>query len=437
MGKTASQIKQDYIWNTVAGLINAAEAVIMSMIVTRITGLSDAGMLTIAFAVGNLMMTVGKFGVRNYQVTDIENKFSFFVYLKTRLLTVLLMIFAVCGYLLYAAVWLEYDRNKIIIIFMVCMIYAVEAIEDVFWGYYQRRNRMDAGAKLFCFRWMAILIVFPVVLLISGNLGLTLMVCLVISVAVFGVMLWTSYGMICQKEDKAISLSIQRKDISEIRQLLRGVFSLFGISFLSFYVNNAPKYAIDACLTDEIQACYGFVAMPVFVIGLLNNFVYQPTLVPMAVEWEQQQQRQFIHRICRQLGMIAAISAVCLIGAYAAGIPVLSWLYNTELAEYKRELMILMAAGGFLAVSGYLSVVLTIMRCQKTLLWPYGLISLIAALGLRGIVLCYGTVGAAVCYLTLMAALCLLYGGILVIKLWKNRQQIGFDKDLRVEKRNA
>ena len=71
-----SQKKRDYIWNTVAGLINAAEAVIMSMFVTRIIGLADAGRLTIAFAIGNLMMTVGKFGVRNYQVTDIENKFS-------------------------------------------------------------------------------------------------------------------------------------------------------------------------------------------------------------------------------------------------------------------------------------------------------------------------------------------------------------------------
>lgn len=417
MGKAVNQIKRDYIWNTIAGLINAAEAVVMSMIVTRITGLTDAGMLTIAFAVGNLMMSVGKFGVRNYQVTDIEDRFSFPVYLRTRLFTVFIMIISVCGYLVYASKRLGYDQNKMGIIFMVCMIYAVEAVEDVFWGYYQRRDRMAAGAKLFCLRWMGILIAFPIVLWISEDLRITLFVCFVISLALCVVLVHLSYGSICREDDREIKFFIHRKDIPEIRQLLVIVFSLFGISFLSFYVNNAPKYAIDACLTDEVQACYGFVAMPVFVIGLLNNFVYQPTLVPMAVEWEQKQKKRFTYRIYRQLGIIAIISVICLVGANIAGIPVLSWLYHTDLSAYKGELMILLAAGGFLAISGYLSVVLTIMRCQKDLLWPYGLVAVGALLGLRGIVLQYGTVGAAVCYLFLMALLCALYGIILMIRL--------------------
>ena len=64
-----------------------------------------------------------------------------------------------------------------------------------------------------------------------------------------------------------------------------------------------------------------------------------------------------------------------------------------------------------------MSVVLTIMRCQKDLLWPYGLIAVIAAAGLKGIVSRCGTIGAAVCYLSLMALLCLIYGVILGVRL--------------------
>lgn len=417
--KRTNQTKKDYIWNTAAGLINAGEAVVMSMIVTRITGLADAGMLTIAFAVGNLMMSVGKFGVRNYQVTDIENKFSFPVYLKTRLLTVMMMIIGVVGYLTCASIWLGYERNKIVIIFMVCMIYAVEAVEDVFWGYFQRRGRMEAGAKLFCFRWLGIFITFLVILWFSRNLGLTLLVCMIVSLILFLLLLHSSYGGICCEEDRCIKLSIQRRDIAETRKLLKMAFSLFGISFLSLYVNNAPKYTIDACLSDEVQACYGFVAMPVFVIALLNNFVYQPTLVSMAVEWEKGQSRSFLCRVLRQLVMIGGISSVCLAGAYMIGIPVLSWLYHTDLSAYKGELMILLAAGGFLAVSGYLSVVLTIMRCQRDLLWPYCLVAVIAIVGLQGIVSQYGTIGAAVCYLSLMIMLSLSYGIILIVRFQK------------------
>lgn len=389
----------------------------MSMIVTRITGLADAGMLTIAFAIGNLMMTVGKFGVRNYQVTDIENKFSFSVYLKTRLATILLMIIAVSGYLVYAFVELQYSSDKIMIIGMICMIYAVEALEDVFWGYYQRRDRMDAGAKMFCVRWLGILVVFSISLWISRNLGFTLLICLIVSFMLLALMLYLFYGKICGDEDRRMGQLLRNGSLYEMKQLIRAVFSLFGITFLSYYVNNAPKYAIDACLAEEMQACYGFVAMPVFVIGLLNTFVYQPTLLPMAVEWENGQHKTFVNRVLKQIGVVGVLSVICMAGAYVIGIPALSWLYHVELSAYKRELMILMAAGGFVAVSGYLSVVLTTMRRQKDLLWPYGLIALLAAACLKGIVSRYGTIGAAICYLILIMLLCLIYSIILAVRL--------------------
>lgn len=422
MTSQLSQKKRDYIWNTAAGLINAAEAVVMSMIVTRITGLADAGMLTIAFAIGNLMMTVGKFGVRNYQVTDIENRFSFSVYLKTRLATILLMIIVVSGYLVYAFVELQYSPDKIMIIGMICMIYAVEALEDVFWGYYQRRDRMDAGAKMFCVRWLGILAVFMISLWISRNLGFTLLICLIVSLMLLVLMLCLFYGKICGEEDRKMGQLLRSGSLREMQQLIRAVFALFGITFLTYYVNNAPKYAIDACLPEEIQACYGFVAMPVFVIGLLSTFVYQPTLLPMALEWEGGQRKIFVNRVLKQMGVVGVLSVICMAGAYVIGIPALSWLYHAELSAYKRELMILMAAGGFVAVSGYLSVVLTTMRCQMDLLWPYGLIALLAAIGLKGIVSRYGTMGAAVCYLILLMLLSLIYSVILAVRLAEKRK---------------
>lgn len=422
--ETNRQQKQDYIWNTMAGLINAAEAVVMSMIVTRITGLADAGMLTIAFAVGNLLMPIGKFGIRNYQVTDSENRFSFAIYLKARMLTVVFMLLSIAGYVLYAFTKLQYGRDKIAIILAICMIYVVEAIEDVFGGYYQHRNRLDAGAKIFCFRWIGIMLVFPIALYTSRDLALTLWMCFGVSVMLFLILLKLFYPNICSEEDRHLVGIVRKSNLPVIGQLLKIAFPLFGIAFLSFYANNAPKYAIDACLTDEIQACYGFVAMPVFVIGLLNNFVYQPTLVPMSIEWEEKRYEKFRSRIIKQFGVIMIIMAVCLIGAALLGIPVLSWLYHTDLSDYKVELLILLVAGGFLALSGYLSVVLTIMRCQKDLLWPYCLVAVMALVILKWIVSKYGTIGAALCYMIFMVLLCLLYGIILAVR-W--RTQIDYE----------
>lgn len=409
--------RRDYIWNTAAGLINAAETVVMSMIVTRVTGLADAGVLTMAFAVGNLMLPIGKFGVRNYQVTDVENNFSFFTYLNARFMTVLLMVMTVCGYLGVMAAESGYGLDKVGIIFAVCMIYAVEALEDVVWGYYQQRNRLYAGAAMFCIRWGSILLSFTAVLYLSRDLRDTLLWCLLLSVVIFLILLCISYPRVCGEEERLSRLSSRKVDFRQIGRLLKTVFPLFIISFLTLYENNMPKYAIDAYLTDEIQACYGFVAMPVFVIGLLNNFIYQPTLVPMAVEWEQGRIEQFRKRIIRQIMIIGALAAVCMAGACLLGIPMLSLLYNTNLTGYKSELMVLLVASAFLAASGYQSVVLTIMRCQKALLLPHCIIAAMATVSLPAVVSEYGTIGAAVCYMVLMLLLCLLYGGVLIIKL--------------------
>lgn len=413
--------RKDYVWNTAAGLINAAEAVVMSMIVTRMTGLSDAGMLTMAFAVGNLMLPIGKFGVRNFQVTDVEHKFSLFTYIMTRLATVIVMVISVCGYLGYAASRLGYSSDKIGVVFAVCMIYAVEALEDVIWGYYQQRNRLYAGAGMFCVRWTGILLFFPVALYISRSLKDTLLWCMILSAVIFLILLRVSYPRICRREDRFSEMSGNRIDFRQIGRLLKAVLPLFGISFLALYENNMPKYSIDAYMTDEIQACYGFVAMPVFVIGLLNNFIYQPSLVPMAVEWEQGQVVKFRKRIGRQIMIIGALAGVCMTGAYLLGIPVLSLLYNTDLTGYKRELMILLLASAFLAASGYQSVVLTIMRCQKALLLPHCITAVLATVSLPRAVAGFGTMGAASCYMVLMALLCFMYGAVLIINLKGNK----------------
>lgn len=422
MNKHKSQVRQDYIWNTIAGLVNASEAVIMSMITTRVTGLLDAGMLTIAFAVGNLMMPIGKFGIRSYQTTDVKNRFSFSVYLKTRIVTVWMMIIGVFTYLCFASMKLKYNTDKTGVIFAICLIYVVETLEDVIWGYYQQRNRLDVGARMFCIRWISIFAVFFIALYVSRNLRLTLMLCFGFSVLVFLTLLKMTFPKICSDEDRKASFVVRRDDLGKIGELLWIAMPLFINSFLSFYVNNAPKYAIDAYLTDEIQACYGFVAMPITVIRLLNNFIYQPLLVPMAVEWQQKKIKQFNRRILKQMAIIGFISATCMMGAYLIGIPVLSMLYNTDLSGYKRELIILLLGGGFLALSGYMGIVLTIMRCQKDLLWPYCLVAIVGAFSLKRVVSEYGTMGASVCYLFLMLLLCLLYSIIFWIRLRGNRK---------------
>ena len=54
-------------------------------------------------------------------------------------------------------------------------------------------------------------------------------------------------------------------------------------------------------MNDESQACFGFVLMPVFVIGLLNQFIYQPMVVNLAMEYNNGRIDQVSHNVRKQM----------------------------------------------------------------------------------------------------------------------------------------
>ena len=79
----------------------------------------------------------------------------------------------------------------------------------------------------------------------------------------------------------------------KIGAMLWECFPLFGSTFLIMYIGNAPKYAIDSVLSNQDQASFNYVFMPVFVISLLSNFIYQPVLNKLAVIWNQRETSRF------------------------------------------------------------------------------------------------------------------------------------------------
>lgn len=389
--------RNNYIWNTIAGIINASEAVVLLAVVTRTNSIHDAGILTIAFAVANLFSNVGKFGMRNYQVTDIQGQFDFSSYFTSRVITTLGMFAVIIQYILYGFCFKHYAIDKAGTMFFVCLIYTSETVEDVFAGLYQKKGRLDISGIIFSVRWICTLTVITSLLIYTQNMLLAFSMGALISII-------ACIGLIyCANRYMNIDKYVLK--FKGVLAVLSACFPLFLVAFLQFYLINASKYAIDRYLSEEVQACYGFVAMPVFVIGLLNSFMYQPVLVQMASQWKNKDMKEFIGRIGKQLGIITLITIICLVGAYLIGIPVLSALYNTDLCNYKSELLILLLGGAFLAVIGFATVLLTTMRKQKWILYAYIITAILTFIFTDKAVALYGAVGAAYSFLTVMGLL--------------------------------
>ncbi len=73
----------------------------------------------------------------------------------------------------------------------------------------------------------------------------------------------------------------------------------------------------------------------------------------------------------KQSLFIFEITVLCLAGTFLCGVEVFLAVFAADLALYKKELLLLVVTGGMLVLSGYVSVIYTVMRRQGVLLAIY------------------------------------------------------------------
>lgn len=390
----------NFLWNAVGGVLNAGQSVFLLIVITRVCGLEAAGIFSIAFATGNLFLYLGNYGVRNYQVSDLSEKYSFHDYLRHRLCTVLLMLAAAAVYTAWSAKTGNYSNYKTSCVLAMCACKAVDCLEEVFEGRYQQKGRLDRSGKLVTFRLLVSIGGMIAVLLVTRDLLTAVWWGVFLAAAAAALIIWR-YRETAAFERTAFSFS-------GIAGLMRECFPVCAANFLSFYLINEPKYAIDAAMDETAQACYNFIAMPVFVIQLLNMFLYQPMLIRMTASWENGRRKEFLGYFGRICGALALISAPILLAAWILGIPVLSWLYATDLSALRTELLLIMTGGIFLAFNGFYCAVLTIMRKQREIPLTYLAGAVLSLAATPAMVRENGIIGAVLSFVLVMAAVTVL-----------------------------
>ena len=416
----------NYIWNAIGGMLNAGQSVLVLIIVTRVCGLEAAGLYSIAFATGNLFMYLGNYGVRNYQVSDVDEKFPFRSYVLHRLLTVALMLLAAAVYCTYSLLRGAYSPAKTMTVAAMCLLKAIDCLEEVLEGRLHQRGRLDLAGKMMTVRLLISIGGMLAVLVATRNLLTATNAAIILAAAAVILMaaacrrtllpLQPALGVAAKNRGAATSPAAASAAVSAARRgalrdaavLMRVCFPVCAANFLSFYLINAPKYAIDAAMNETAQAQYNFIAMPVFVIQLLGMFVYQPVLVRMTLSWNSADQKGFLRDFLRITAGLLIIAALCLGGAYVLGIPVLSALYATDLSALKPELLLILAGGVFLAMNGFYSAVLTLMREQNRIPFMYLAGAVLSLILTPHFVEISGIMGAVISFVLIMAIVCAL-----------------------------
>ena len=374
--KTKNIGRSAVLWNAIAACLTSFQTMLLLMLLTHFGTAEHSGYFVMAFTAANLFMHLGKFGMRQYQVTDAGNRYSFREYVASRIFSVGLMGAALVLFLLWALFFNGYTAEKAAVVTLITFYRGVEAAEDVLHGRLQQEGRLDIAAKILAIRNAVFMAGFAVMYLLTGNLVLTCAVNAAITLLLCILLNKPFWGQEAGHQGRFLSSQ-------NVRSLLLECLPLCLTMVTYMYLGNAPKYIVDGLVSDAVQTRFNIVIMPAFVGSLLCSFIFNPALKRIGDLWNNRDLKT-LRKTTRKLALVpVAVDAALLLGGWFLGIPVLSAVYGVDLADYRLTLMIFLLASGAVAMLNLFVALLTAMRKQKHLLLAYAAASLLLLLAGR------------------------------------------------------
>lgn len=368
MINNAKEKNKIFLWNMLGSISTAAISVVLLMVVTRYLSKFDSDIYAFAYSFANMMVVVALFQVRNFQATDISEKYTFTQYFTARLITCLVMIVISIIYIALS----NYNFYKSYIIFLVCIYRMTDAFSDLYQGMFQQHERLDIAGKSLTFRNSIIFLIYTSSLLIFENLVLSLQ--LVCVVSILFIVFYDFRKAIPFKKIETTKI-LKFTNIKNSFSLLKESFPLFLNGFLIIYIYTQPKYSIETMtLLHKIplgsQTIFNILFMPAFVMNLMMLF-FRPHITMMAIAILSGKYDEFKTIQLNLFKYLALASVIILIGSGLVGIPFLSILYAIKLNNYWVTFMLIMMGGAIGSFATAIDNILTAMRKQKYLIIPY------------------------------------------------------------------
>ncbi len=383
-----------YFWNMLAALTSSFQSMLFMLVLTRFGEIEAASYIAIGFAAANLAMTVGKFGVRNFQVTDVSEKYCFQNYRNLRYLTVAGMLVFTLVYCAFNVVYKQYVPVKTATVALLCIYKAIESMEDVWHGRLQQLGRLDISAKIWATRNVLFIAEFIVCYLCLGDLILSLIISIVTTL-VLSLLL----NRIPRRE---YQITPSPESNGKTKTLLVECIPVAFATFLLMYISNAPKYIIDSVVSDQEQTYFNILFMVIYVVTLLSNFMFNPVLNRMAHWRERGEYKKLLRRILRLIITVAGIVAVGILFAEVIGRRLLGWIYGVSLEGYRTELDLMMIAGGLIAILNLLYMIIILLRKQAIFYVLFTAVSLILVGSGKNILRSYELKGLCVYYIGIL-----------------------------------
>ena len=373
-------------WTLAGRIIYGAAQWGTLVLVAKLGSVTDVGRFSLGLAVTAPVMVFCNMHLRNLYATDATGRFSWSTYARVRAITAFvgLMVTVVMAAALYdgAAAW---------VVAGVGLAKAVEMLEDLRYGVFQKFGRMDGFSTSLILRGFAGLGMLAAIMVATGDLRL----------AVLGMTaVWAGVWLLHDRP-RADALLAARGETLETpgsgspRALVLMALPMGLVWLVDSLNQNLPRYVVEAQLGEELL---GFYVPMTYVVTVGSAFVFAlgaPLAPRLARYVAEENDGAFAKLSLALLALAAGLGAMGIAVAVLAGDVFLSLAYADSFAAYQPEFVWIMIGGALHFVLALSMYALTAARYLKTQAVVYSAAAVTTGLAAVVWVPCSGLMGAA------------------------------------------
>lgn len=333
---------------------------------------SMVGQFTLALALTTPIILSANLSLNIFQVTDARHQFAFREYLGLRLITTALALPAIVALSFGGG----YGRTTALVLLVVGISKAIDAVGDVFLSLMQRHERFDLSSRAMAVNGAISLAAIAVAMQLTHSaVGAAVGTALGSAVTLLGVVLPSAIVVLrvdAARRDPPTTLARLLRpsfDLRRARELVAQAAPLGVIGLLLSANAAVPRYFLDRTHGEGEVGVFSALAALSIVGTLVISALSQTASPRLARHYAAGEVHEFRRILGRLLLLASVLGIVGLIGAWLLGRPVLALLYKPEYGERADVFLWLMAVA---AVSYFLSVVgvaASAMRLFKEQLW--------------------------------------------------------------------
>ena len=375
---------QSTILNTGSSVLYFFCQWLTTVLAVRFASFDTAGIYALAISFTNIFYFIAAFGIRSYQISDVDKRFSDGQYAAARLITASV---ATIGFLvtalLYQLPWYTFACYGIYMIFKLGETYT-----EGYFALLQQREDYKTLALSYTAKGIISTVAFAVSLYFTADL-LTAVIWLMLSYACCVLVL---------DVPKLLSMGLSKPVFSGCFPIVRNCVPLMLVSLSTPVMNFVTRYAIEQELSNHLLGQYASISSVIVVMSTFAGAAFV-VFIPKVSRWKESGESQNIRKFC-----LYAVIAMVFIGLLAvlAGFLLGPWvctmIFGSEIMESIDLLVPMLITSTVLMIKSFWSFMLVPLdqrwkllggECAGALLCAVLAVPLTKVMGMQGTNLSY------------------------------------------------